>query len=107
MQTQTVKSITASASPGRTDRPPQSESGREASSASDQAAAVQAAAVNKPSFIFNRTFDFSTDPVTGRVLVSVKDRATGETIRQVPPAEWVHLSHVIRAQLGRLLDRML
>ncbi|MFC4308551.1 flagellar protein FlaG [Steroidobacter flavus] len=41
----------------------------------------------------NRYLEFRIDQESGRTVVTVKDKATGETIRQIPSEEIMRLAH--------------
>ena len=41
----------------------------------------------------NRTLEFRVDQDSGRTVVTVKDKTTGETIRQIPSEEVMRLAH--------------
>jgi flagellar protein FlaG len=41
----------------------------------------------------NRYLEFRVDQESGRTVVTVKDKATGETIRQIPAEEIMRLAH--------------
>ena len=48
--------------------------------------------------------EFEIDRKTGMVIVKIKDRNTGEIIRQIPPEVVVKIAKVIEEFLGLLLD---
>lgn len=41
----------------------------------------------------NRYLEFRIDQESGRMVVTVKDKSTGETIRQIPSEEIMRLAH--------------
>ena len=48
--------------------------------------------------------EFKIDRKTGMVIVKIKDRETGEVIRQIPPEVVVKLAKTIEEFLGLLFD---
>ena len=48
--------------------------------------------------------EFKVDRSTGMVIVKIKDKETGEVIRQIPPEVVVRLAKTIEEFLGLLLD---
>ncbi len=46
-----------------------------------------------------------TEDETGRVIAQVKDAATGEVIRQIPPEEVLKVAKLIDQYLGLFVDR--
>jgi flagellar protein FlaG len=53
-----------------------------------------------------RSLHFSVDTQSGETVVSVKEAATGDVIRQIPSEEALRLAHALQAQGGgsSLLD---
>jgi flagellar protein FlaG len=51
-----------------------------------------------------RSLQFSTDSVSGRVVIAVRDAATGELIRQIPSEEALRLSQALGSQPNSLID---
>lgn len=51
-----------------------------------------------------RDLQFSVDQESGRTVVTVRDRSTGEVIRQIPDAEALRIAQSIGKQPGALLD---
>jgi flagellar protein FlaG len=51
-----------------------------------------------------RSLQFSTDSSSGRTVISVRDAATGELIRQIPSEEALRLSQALGAQPNSLID---
>jgi flagellar protein FlaG len=47
---------------------------------------------------------FSVDEETGRTVVTVRDKSTGEIIRQIPNAEALRISQALGNQPNALLD---
>lgn len=56
---------------------------------------VQHAAKQLEAFMqsMNRYLEFRVDADSGRTVVTVKDKSTGETIRQIPSEEVMRLAH--------------
>lgn len=57
--------------------------------------AVKVAARQLETFMqsMNRYLEFRVDEDSGRTVVTVKDKSTGETIRQIPSEEVMRLAH--------------
>jgi flagellar protein FlaG len=51
-----------------------------------------------------RSLQFSTDSVSGRVVIAVRDATTGELIRQIPSEEALRLSQALGSQPNSLID---
>lgn len=51
-----------------------------------------------------RALEFSVDDTTGRTVVTVRDSATGETIRQIPSEEALRLAQALGNQPNALID---
>lgn len=51
-----------------------------------------------------RSLQFSIDPESGRTIISVRDSATGEIIRQIPKAEALRLAQSLGSQPNSLID---
>jgi len=51
-----------------------------------------------------RSVQFSIDSESGETVVSIRDAATGEVIRQIPSAEALRLAESLGAQRSSLLD---
>jgi len=51
-----------------------------------------------------RSLQFSTDSSSGRVVIAVRDVATGELIRQIPSEEALRLSQRLGSQPNSLID---
>ncbi|GAB6877614.1 flagellar protein FlaG [Thermaerobacter litoralis] len=47
---------------------------------------------------------FHVDDASGRLVVEVIDRDTGETVRQVPPEHVLQIAQYLETLAGRLLD---
>jgi flagellar protein FlaG len=47
---------------------------------------------------------FSVDEQTGRTVVTVRDKSTGEIIRQIPDAEALRISQALGQQPNALID---
>jgi flagellar protein FlaG len=54
----------------------------------------------------NFNINFSEDDQTGSLIVKVVDRETGETIRQIPPEQILHLKSYLQDVLGQVFDHM-
>lgn len=68
---------------------------------------VQHAARQLETFMqsMNRYLEFRIDEDSGRTVVTVKDKHTGETIRQIPSEEILRLAHNLGGKAsGGLLD---
>jgi len=57
--------------------------------------------------VFDRRISFDIDDESGRIVVRVIDRATGEVIRQIPPDQVLAVAMSIEKMLGLLLDERL
>ncbi len=53
-----------------------------------------------------RNLQFSVDEATGETVITVRDAATGDVIRQIPNAEALAIAQRLSAKSGTLLDRM-
>jgi flagellar protein FlaG len=51
-----------------------------------------------------RNLQFSVDQETGRTVVTVRDSASGEIIRQIPDAEALRIAQSLGKQPGTLVD---
>jgi flagellar protein FlaG len=51
-----------------------------------------------------RQVQFSIDSRSGETIISVRDAATGELIRQIPSAEALRLSQSLGISYGKLVD---
>ena len=47
---------------------------------------------------------FSVDQETGRTIVTVRDRSTGEVIRQIPDVEALRIAQALGNQPSALID---
>jgi flagellar protein FlaG len=67
---------------------------------------VQRAAQQIEAFMrsMNRYLEFRVDQGSGRTVVTVHDKNTGEVIRQIPTEEVLHLAHNLGAKAGTLLS---
>ena len=68
--------------------------------------AMKTAAAQIESYLrsIGRALEFSVDDVTGRTVVTVRDSATGETIRQIPSEEALRLAQALGNQPNALID---
>lgn len=53
-----------------------------------------------------RQFSFSVDEVTGRTVVSIRDPATGELIRQMPSEEALRIARNLQAMGAALMEEL-
>jgi flagellar protein FlaG len=53
----------------------------------------------------NRYLEFRVDEDSGRTVVTVKDKTTGETVRQIPSEEIMRLAHNLGGRTGSLVSR--
>ena len=53
-----------------------------------------------------RQFAFSVDQVTGRTIVSIRDPATGELIRQMPSEEALRIAHNLHVMGAALVEEL-
>jgi flagellar protein FlaG len=51
-----------------------------------------------------RSVQFSIDQESGETIVSIRDAATGEVIRQIPSAEALRLAQALGTQSSSLID---
>jgi flagellar protein FlaG len=51
-----------------------------------------------------RDLQFSVDEESGKTVVTVRDKATGEVIRQIPDAEALRISQALGQQPNALID---
>ena len=51
-----------------------------------------------------RDLQFSVDSETGQTVVTVRDRSTGEVVRQIPNAEALRISRALGQQPNALID---
>ncbi len=51
-----------------------------------------------------RDLQFSVDSETGQTVVTVRDKSTGEVIRQIPNAEALRISRALGQQPNALID---
>ena len=72
----------------------------------DAEAAVRAAARQIDSYLksVGREVEFRVDEETGTTVVTVRETATGEVIRQIPNEEVLHLARHFATGSGALLD---
>ncbi len=70
------------------------------------AEAMKVAAQQIESYLrsIGRALEFSIDDTTGRTVVTVRDSATGETIRQIPSEEALRLARALGNQSNALID---
>ena len=70
------------------------------------AEAMKVAAQQIESYLrsIGRALEFSVDDTTGRTVVTVRDSATGETIRQIPSEEALRLAQALGTQPNALID---
>ena len=54
--------------------------------------------------IVNRDVELHFDDTSEQIIIRVVDRATGETIRQIPPQELLDIANRVHDFLGLLLD---
>lgn len=54
--------------------------------------------------IVKRSLEFHVDENSGRVIVTVLDAETGETIRQIPPEEVMALAEQMDEPTGKLMN---
>ena len=77
---------------------------------SESIEAMKSAAEQIDSYLrsIGRALDFSVDESTGRTVVTVRDSATGETIRQIPSEEALRLAQALTSQdhPAALIDQM-
>jgi flagellar protein FlaG len=68
--------------------------------------AMKSAAEQIESYLrsIGRALEFSIDEDTGRTVVTVRDSATGETIRQIPSEEALRLAHALGNKPNALID---
>ena len=69
-------------------------------------AAVRAAAKQIDSYLksVGRELEFHVDEDTGRTIVTVRETATGDVIRQIPNAEVLELARHFQRNAGALLN---
>ncbi len=60
--------------------------------------------LEKFKLIVNTEAEFKIDKDTGMIVVKIKDKDTGEVIRQIPPEVMVKLAKTIDEFLGLLFD---
>lgn len=72
------------------------------------AKAVQAAAAQIESYLkkYDRSLGFSVDAGTGKTVVTVRNRATGEVVRQIPDAETLRIAEQLERNASALIDLM-
>lgn len=72
----------------------------------DVSAAVRAAAQQIDSYLksVGRQVEFRVDDATGMTVVTVRETATGDVIRQIPNEEVLQLARRFEAGSGTLLD---
>jgi flagellar protein FlaG len=51
-----------------------------------------------------RDLQFSVDSETGQTIITVRDKSTGEVIRQIPNAEALRISQALGQQPNALID---
>lgn len=70
------------------------------------AEAIKAAAAQIDSYLksTNRELDIRVDSETGRTIVSVRDKATGDLIRQIPGEEVLRMARTLKAGSAALVD---
>jgi len=58
--------------------------------------------LNKSELMTNgRELEYQRDPKTGRFIVQIRDRNSGEVVDQIPPETIVRLMHELQQQLSR------
>ncbi len=94
------ESVTAAAAGKMTQQPQQPQQPQ------DVGAAVRAAARQIDSYLksVGRQVEFRVDDDTGMTVVTVRETATGEVIRQIPNEEVLQLARRFEASSGTLLD---
>jgi flagellar protein FlaG len=72
------------------------------------AKAVQAAAAQIESYLrkYDRSLGFSVDESTGKTVVVVRNRTTGEIVRQIPDAETLRIAARLEQSASALVDLM-
>jgi flagellar protein FlaG len=72
-------------------------------------AAVRVAAAQIDSYLkrTGRELEFRVDDETGTTVVTVRDKATGDVIRQIPSEDVLRLARQLEAGTGSLLDLMI
>ncbi|HBB41502.1 MAG: hypothetical protein COW73_04665 [Nitrospirae bacterium CG18_big_fil_WC_8_21_14_2_50_70_55] len=55
---------------------------------------------------FNRSVNFRVDQETGHQVITIRDRATGETIRQIPPDVFLALAKHMEQMRGVLFEKV-
>lgn len=70
------------------------------------AEAVKAAAEQIDSYLksTNHELDFRVDSATGQMIVSVRDKETGDLIRQIPGEEVLRMARALRAGSAALIN---
>jgi flagellar protein FlaG len=70
------------------------------------AEAVKAAAAQIDSYLrsTNRELDFRVDSETGQMIVSVRDKETGDLIRQIPGEEVLRMARALKAGSAALVN---
>lgn len=68
--------------------------------------AVEAAAKQIESYLrsMNRAVEFRVDDQSGKTVVTVRDNATGEVIRQIPSEEVLELARTLDQRAGALIN---
>lgn len=97
--------------PGRAGEAPvqvsQPEPAKQAAPAAPPTAeAVKAAAAQIDSYLksTNHELDFRVDSQTGQMIVSVRDRETGDLIRQIPGEEVLRMARALKAGSAALIN---
>ena len=69
-------------------------------------AAVRSAAQQIDSYLKRngRAVEFRVDETTGTTVVTVRETATGDVIRQIPNEEVLQLAHRLREAAGAVID---
>jgi flagellar protein FlaG len=72
------------------------------------AKAVQAAAAQIESYLkrYDREVNFAVDSDTGKTVVTVRNRSTGEVVRQIPDAETLRIARQLESGASALVDLM-
>ncbi len=73
---------------------------------SDHRPAVTPQALDAAIAQFNRSVNFRVDPGSGHQVVTIRDRATGETIRQIPSDAFLALAKRMDEMRGILFEKV-
>jgi flagellar protein FlaG len=60
---------------------------------------------NDLSVVHNVDLQFSVHEASGEIMVTVREQATGEVIREIPPSEILDLAAKLGEMVGLLFDR--